>query len=228
MFHHWRLQRRCRQLAGQCRQASLRTYVEACAVMQIESLVDTPIISVDLELTGLDARKNQIIAIGWTLVDDGRIRFGSNRHMMINAEQSVGHSAAIHELMDSDVAKGVSLETGLQKLFEAATGRVWLFHHAGLDVAFLQRACIALNGVAPPFAVMDTLHMELALRKRRDHPVKHGELQLSTLRSSYNLPRYTAHNALIDACATAELMLAIASRLDSSGSLGLQRHVKFF
>lgn len=228
MFHHWRLQRRCRLLAGQCRQPGLRTYVESCAVMQIEKLVDTPIISVDLELTGLDARQNQIIAIGWTQIDDGRIRFGSNRHIMVNAEQSVGHSAAIHELMDSDVAKGVSLETGLQKLFEAATGRVWLFHHAGLDVAFLQQACITFNGVAPPFAVMDTLHMELALRKRRDQPVKHGELQLSTLRSSYNLPRYTAHNALIDACATAELMLAIASRLDSSGSLGLQRHIKYF
>jgi len=228
MFHHWRLRRRCRLLAAQCRQASLKTYVESCATMQIENLIDTRLISVDLELTGLDARQNQIIAIGWTQVDDGRIRFGSNRHIMINADQSVGHSAAIHELMDSDVAKGVSLATGLQKLFEAATGRVWLFHHAGLDVAFLQQACIGLNGFAPPFAVMDTLHMELALRKRRDQPVKHGELQLSTLRSSYNLPRYTAHNALIDACATAELMLAIASRLDPSGSLNLQRHIKYF
>ncbi len=59
--------------------------------------------------------------------------------------------------------------------------------------------------------------MELVMRKRRDQPVKQGDLQLGTLRSRYNLPRYTAHNALIDACATAELMLAIASRMESFG-----------
>ncbi|MGB5292086.1 MAG: hypothetical protein WBN41_11625, partial [Lysobacterales bacterium] len=77
MFQRWRLRRRCRLLAGQCRQVSLRSYVESCAALQIEQLVDTPLISVDLELTGLDAKQNQIIAIGWTQVDEGRIRFGS-------------------------------------------------------------------------------------------------------------------------------------------------------
>lgn len=228
MFRRWRLRRRCKVLAGRCRQATLSSYIEACAGQHVDRLINTPLISVDLELTGLDPRKNQIIAIGWTQIDRGRIRFSSNRHIMVNAEQSVGHSAAIHELMDSDVALGVSLETGLQALFEAAAGRIWLFHHAGLDVAFLQQACLAWAGVAPPFAVLDTLHMELARRKRRDQPVKPGELQLGALRSIYNLPRYTAHNALIDACATAELMLAIASSMDPSGSLRLQSHTRYF
>ena len=228
MFRQWRLRRRCRVLAEQCRQASLIPYIDSCTGLHIDRLANTSLISVDLELTGLDARQNRIIAIGWTQIDQGRIRFASNRHIMINTEQSVGHSAAIHELMDSDVAAGVGIEIGLEELFKAAVGRVWLFHHAGLDVAFLRQACLGWAGVAPPFAVMDTLHMELARRKRRDQPVKPGELQLSALRSSYNLPRYTAHNALIDACATAELMLAIASRMNPSGSLKLQPHTRYF
>ncbi len=228
MFRQWRLRRRCEVLARECRQTCLESYIENCAGFQVDRLVNTPLISVDLELTGLDVRQNQIIAIGWTQLDQGRIRFGSNRHIMVNAEQSVGHSAAIHELMDSDVAMGVTLENGLEALFEAAVGRAWLFHHAGLDVAFLQKACLDWAGVAPPFAVLDTLLMELAMRKRRDQPVKQGDLQLTTLRSSYNLPRYTAHNALIDACATAELLLAIASRMDSSESLRLKRHIRYF
>ncbi|MDX2417739.1 MAG: exonuclease domain-containing protein [Xanthomonadales bacterium] len=228
MFRQWRLRRRCKALAGQCRQASLSSYIEACTGQHVDRLINTPLISVDLELTGLDPGENQIIAIGWTQVDQGRIRFGSNQHIMVNAEQSVGHSAAIHELMDSDVAKGIPLETGLQALFEAAVGRVWLFHHAGLDVAFLQQACLAWAGVTPPFAVLDTMQMELVLKKRRDQPIKPGDLQLSTLRSRYNLPRYTAHNALIDACATAELMLALACTMDPSGSLRLQPHIRYF
>jgi len=228
MFRRWRLDRRCRILAGKCRQASLRSYIDACTGLEIDKLVNTPLISVDLELTGLDPKQNQIIAIGWTCIEHGRIPFGSNKHITVNAQQSVGSSAAIHELMDSDVAMGVPLELGLQALFEAAVGRVWLFHHASLDLAFLQQACLAWAGVAPPFTVLDTMQMELAMRKRRDQPLKQGDLQLGTLRSRYNLPRYTAHNALIDACATAELMLAIASRMEPSGSLGLRPHLRYF
>jgi len=227
MFRHWRLRRRCRKLARASRQDSLTSYIEACGRLDIDTLDNTPVISVDLELTGLDARQNQIIAIGWTQVDNGRIRLGANRHIMINAKQTVGDSAAIHELTDTEVATGVPLDTGLQNLFEAAAGRVWLFHHATLDVAFLRHACRVWAGVAPPFLVLDTLHMELAVRKRRDQPIKQGELKLSALRSRYNLPRYTAHNALIDACATAELMLAIGSKMSPSEPLELKSHMRF-
>lgn len=228
MFRLWRLRRRCIGLARHCRQASLKSYIEQCATQDVERLADTPLISVDLELTGLDARHNEIIAIGWTKIDHGRIRFASNRHIIVNADQSVGRSAVIHEMTDSEVAMGAPLEYGLETLFEAAKGRVWLFHHAGLDVAFLQQACLSWAGVAPPFAMLDTMHMELMIRKRRDQPVHHGDLQLGKLRSRYHLPRYTAHNALIDACATAELALAIASKLDPSESLRLRPHLKYY
>jgi len=228
MFKRWRHRRRCRALSKQCRQKRLSRYMTKCAEIGVDKLVNTPLISVDLELTGLDARQNHIISIGWTHVDRGRIDFASNRHVLINADQSVGHSAAIHELLDQDVARGVPLETGLRALFEAALGRVWLFHHASLDVAFLQKACVSWAGVAPPFLVLDTMHMELAMRKRQGLPVHTGDLRLDKLRSNYNLPRYTAHNALIDACATAELVLAIAARMDSSGSIELRPHLRYF
>ena len=228
MFSRWRYCRRCRSVAKQCELPAVVACAEECAALSVDKLTNTPVISVDLEMTGLDARQNQIIAIGWTLLDNGRICLGSNRHLVINADQSVGHSAAIHEMMDNDVADGVPLEAGLEALFEAARGRVWLFHHARLDVAFLQRACMAWAGIAMPFRVLDTMEMELAIRKRRNLPVHHGDLRLAKLRADYNLPVYTAHNALIDANATAELLLAIVAKTDSGGSLRLQPHLAYF
>ena len=227
MFGQWRQKRRCRLLAQNCRETALKTYIESCANPGFDRLHNTPLIAVDLELTGLDVKQNQIIAIGWTFIDEGRIRFGSNQHVLINAKQSVGSSATIHELTDTEVAAGVSLQKGLQMLFDAALGRIWLFHHAQLDVAFLQRACKSWAGVAPPLMVLDTMQIELAMRKRREIPILKGDLQLAKLRSGYNLPRYTAHNALIDAFATAELLLAQATRMDPSGSLGLKPHIRF-
>ena len=228
MYARWRYRRRCHAAAGQCEHPNVAVYIKEYAGLDVDKLSNTPLIAVDLEMTGLDATKNQIIAIGWTLVDHGRIRLASNRHLLINADHSVGHSAAIHELTDNDVAEGVPLEAGLAALFEAARGRVWLFHHAGLDVAFLQQACTFWAGVALPFMVLDTMTLELTMRKRRELPVHHGDMQLNKLRSDYNLPGYTAHNALIDACATAELLLAIAEKMDTSGSLSLRPHLQYY
>lgn len=228
MLQRWRHARRCRKLAQQCTIDTLRQYLEACSTLKCRTIDDTPIISVDLELTGLDNKKDSIVAIGWTLIDNGRLQLGSNRHMLINSGQSVGHSAAIHELMDNEVEQGETLEDGLEALFRAATGRVWVFHHAGLDIAFLKKACARWGGVAPGLIVLDTLRIEYMQRLRRDVVVKQGDLQLGEIRRLYGLPRYSAHNALVDACAAGELMLAIASRMEPDAPLQLAPHLKFF
>jgi len=228
MLRRWRHRRKCRALARRDGPGLFRSYLEAGGEMRPGDIAETPMIAADLELTGLDAASDQIISIGWTLIDEGRIRLGSNRHVLVSASQTVGSSAAIHELMDNEVAGGVEPEEALGQLFEAAAGRVWVFHHAGLDVAFLQRATRAWAGTAAPFVVLDTMQIELGRRKRRDQPVKQGDLQLGTLRADYHLPRYTAHNALIDAVATAELLLAIASRLDRKRPLELSPYLKYF
>ena len=228
MFNHWRYRRRCHALARHDDQPIASDYLSACAELSVGNLDNTPLISVDLEMTGLDAAQNHIIAIGWTQLDHGRVQLDSNRHLLITAGHSVGHSAAIHELTDREVSSGVSLGNGLEALFKAARGRLWIFHHAGLDVAFLQQACMAWVGMKLPFMVLDTMRLELTLRKRRSLPVHHGDMKLAKLRTKYNLPGYTAHNALIDACATAELLLAIAENLEPEGALGLKPHLSYF
>ncbi|MBT8038794.1 MAG: 3'-5' exonuclease [Xanthomonadales bacterium] len=227
MLRRWRYRRKCGALAARAEPGVLQRYLQAGGDMRPGDIQETPMIAADLELTGLNAAADQIISVGWTLIDDGRVRLGTNRHVLVTASRTVGSSAAIHELMDNEVAGGVEPGEALSQLFEAAAGRVWVFHHAALDVAFLQRACREWAGMAPPFAVLDTMQIELGWRKRRDQPVKQGDLQLSKLRSDYHLPRYTAHNALVDALATAELLLAIAARLDRKKPLDIAPYLRY-
>lgn len=227
-LQRWRHGRRCQRLARACEQPVLRDYLEACARLDVGNIADTPLLAVDLELTGLDRNSDRIVAMGWTQINRGRIQVGSNRHLLISIEQSVGSSAAIHELVDSEVAQGEDIADGLQALFEAGRGRVWVLHHAGLDVSFLKKACARWARIIPGFIVLDTMRIEYRQRKRREIPVKPGDLQLSRIRSLYGLPRYTAHNALNDAFATAELLLAIAASMERNKPLQLTPHLKFF
>ena len=57
-------------------------------------------------------------------------------------------------------------------------------------------------------------------RQQRQHHVESGaSLRLGDLRDAYGLPRYAAHDCLVDALSTAELMLAIVAR-DRRTTLG--------
>jgi DNA polymerase-3 subunit epsilon len=139
----------------------------------------------------------------------------------------VGKSATVHGLLDHEVAEGVALEEALAELFTAARGRLWVFHHAPLDIAFLQGACKSWLGATPPFAALDTLALERSRRQRREQPVRPGDLQLAALRDIYGLPHYAAHNALLDAFATAELLLAMLAHSDSRGKVDLSSLVVY-
>jgi DNA polymerase-3 subunit epsilon len=58
---------------------------------------------------------------------------------------------------------------------------------------------------------VDTLLQEERLLRRREQPIKPGDLRLHACRDRYQLPQFQGHNALLDALATAELLLALAS-----------------
>ncbi len=138
-----------------------------------------------------------------------------------------GSSAAIHELMDMKWQTALSSKVGLKVCLRPLPGRIWVFHHAALDVAFLQQACIAWAGVTPPFIVLDTMQIELAVRKRRDCWCSRVTCSSASCAATM-ICRDTRHTTrLIDAFATAELLLAIAARLDRKAPLKLAPYLRF-
>jgi hypothetical protein len=134
----------------------LARYLEACAGLAVDRIDNTPLIAVDLELTGRDTHRDHIVSMGWAEVDGGRIRIGSSRHLLVvpppGTERGVGHSAVIHELRDSDVAGARSRPC---RPVHRRAGR-WsgcssaeLMHPSGI-----RPACAV--GAAPPFIALDT------------------------------------------------------------------------
>jgi DNA polymerase-3 subunit epsilon len=89
-------------------------------------------------------------------------------------------------------------------------------HHAGLDKTLLDRMCVRRFGHRLPAPVVDTLALEHRRNKRNHHLETNASLRLSDLRDEYGLPRYAAHDCLVDAIATAELLLAIVARRRST------------
>lgn len=163
---------------------------------------------VDLETSSLNAHEGEVLSIGWVVIKHGKIQLGSAEHHLLKAQKTVGQSATIHNLRDCELEQGEALIDVAERFLHVAVGRVLVFHHALLDMNFLNKASRELFNSPLLLPVVDTLEIEkVKLLRQQDH-IKKGELRLAECRSRYNLPAYPAHNALMDALSSAELLLA--------------------
>ena len=177
---------------------------------------------VDAEMSSLDVQEGELLSVGWVVVEDGSIALSSARHYLIKAEQSVGQSATIHNLRDCELEEGATREEVLQHFLDDAAGRVLVAHHAALDMAYLNGVSRREFNAPILMPVVDTLLQEQALLQRRDQTIKPGDLRLQACRDRYNLPPFPAHNALLDALATAELLIAMAAHRSGGREFALK------
>ncbi len=177
----------------------------------------------DAEMSSLEPATGELLSLGWVAVEQGGVELGSARHHLIQAAASVGQSATVHQLRDCELADAQTIEGVMAAFLEAAAGRVLVFHNAFLDMAFLNKAARTLYGVPLLLPTVDTLALEERLLRRRDQVIQPGDLRLQGCRDRYSLPPYPAHNALLDALATAELLLAHARHRAGRGKLALSQ-----
>jgi DNA polymerase III subunit epsilon len=179
-------------------------------------LTRAPLLAVDVETTGLDANRDQILSIGWVPVDGLDVRLSGAGQVLVRPSVGVGDSASIHGLTDDALADALSPSDALDALFTALRGRVLLAHHAAIETGFVGRVSNGLHGFRPRFSVVDTMTLQFRLLSQGfDDEPPQGSLRLWNARSQYGLPRYAAHNALTDALACAELYLAQVAELQS-------------
>jgi DNA polymerase-3 subunit epsilon len=184
--------------------------------------VEASLLAVDGEMSSLLPSEGELISLGWVPIDAARVLLGESRHALIRAAGTVGQSATIHQLRDCELAAGANLAAVMDAFLAAAAGRVLVFHHAPLDLAFLDKCCRTLYGAPLLLPVIDTLRIERLRMARRNQHAGPGELTLQACRRRYQLPLYPVHNALVDAVATAELLLAQARHKGAPGRLRLR------
>jgi len=192
----------------------LQDYLSTPLTIKQTNCEDLVIVALDLETTGLDPKKDQILSYGLVEIRHMKIRLNTSRHQLISiGEEIPEESAVIHQITDDQAATGISLEAALPELLHRLAGKVMLVHYAAIEQNFLSAACQQLYGAPFVIPTIDTLLLAQRIFERRNHTIQAGDLRLFNLRPRYNLPNYKAHNALSDALATAELFLAMAAEI---------------
>jgi len=200
----------------------LRDFLSAPFPKPSHNLADVSILSVDFETTGLNAKKDQILSVGFVECQNNQVKLSSCYHQVIKTKgQLNADNVVIHQITDQQKNLGQMLRQVVENLLNALAGKVMLAHFSAIERQFLNQACIELYGMAPVFPIIDTLAIAKRRRDKQDIPYDPSQLRLSNLRNHYNLPKHFSHNALNDAIATAELLMVQANELSQGNNLRL-------
>jgi DNA polymerase III subunit epsilon len=169
--------------------------------------------ALDLELTGLHARKDEIIAIGAVPIEQGRVLLGQSLYTLVRTtKRSDPNAVIVHKLRVADLADAPSLDQALDALLGLLAGRVPVFHTAHVERNFLGPLFTRRRLRLPAAADTEVLGRRW-LRQRTGEA--RSWLPLAELAGQLRQPAEVPHHALGDALTTAKAFIALASLIDA-------------
>lgn len=192
----------------------------ASALPEPQALDSTPLniarlVVLDLETTGLNVQRANILSIGAVAVNRGAILMADQfERTVYNADHQANDATVLHEMAPSVIQQGQPATEALKDFLGYADTSVLLAFHAGFDEGMLKRA----------------------LRKELDYQLQHRFLDIAEIapmvfpaaaaectslddwQRHFHLTNSERHNASADAQVTAEILLILLNRLAKQGT----------
>lgn len=207
---------RYQALAAATQNPLLKAFYEAGCCSADTPVEDVPMVAMDFETTGLSASEHSIISIGLVPFTLKGVQLSAARHWLVKPVLALHQSSVtIHGITHTDLDQAPDLIEILPDLLQCLGGRLPVVHYRNIERPFLDVALHHRLQEGIQFPLLDTMAIEAHLHPDRSpnrwqrlwgkEPVS---IRLADSRLRYGLPHYAAHNALIDAIATAELLQA--------------------
>lgn len=173
-----------------------------------------PMVAIDCETTGLDARRDRIVSIAAVGIETGlRVVDPPALDLLIDPRMPIpARAAAVHGIDDAQVAGAPTLAEAYDRILAALAGRIVVGHHVSFDLAML--AAEARRGgrawQEPP--CFDTVALMGGLG------LATGTIDLVDMLARLGVePRGVRHSAAGDARMAADLFVALARKLIGQG-----------
>lgn len=175
---------------------------------------DASYCAVDLELSGLDPKRHEILSYGAVPIEDGRVKLGDAVHGRVRPQRAISEaSIRVHGIRAADLVDAPPLQDAIDPLLAAMAGRIPVVHMAAIERGFL-RPALRRHGLRLRKPMIDTSVLGLVwLHERDGHGPRHTSL--GALAQALGLPSHHPHDALGDALTTAQAFVAVATHLDA-------------
>jgi len=183
-----------------------------------------PFLVLDTELTGLETRRDSIVAIGAVPMTGARIELGRGYSRLVapRSDLSVG-SILVHGITHGEASGSPPIDAVLPEFLELCAGRVLVGHVVGIDLGFLAKETRRIWGRAIANPAVDTAAIFTHLERCREQPCAFheggpgGGGDLFSLARGRGIEVRRSHEALGDAFVTAQLFQRYLRDLPSQG-----------
>lgn len=175
---------------------------------------DTPLaqqrlVVLDLETSGLDTKRDEVLSIGAVVIDRSAIQLGEQFECTLQRDgHTVSASVLIHGLAPSAIAAGMEPGEALLAFMEFLGDSPLLAFHAGFDQRMLARALKDTLNLRLRHPFYDVAELAPMLCPQAE--IRNGGLDDWT--AHFGLQVGQRHHASADALVTAELALILFSR----------------
>jgi len=186
------------------------------------------LIVLDLETTGLNQSKDQVIAIGAVAICGNAIDLSDQFDLVLRRpELDISETVLIHGIGPEALTSGHETEDALLHLLEWMNGDPVLAYHSAFDQSFLEKALRRNLGYTRSHTWFDVADLMPAYFPD-EKPSGHG---LDDWADHFGLEVSARHHAAADALATAELTLIAMNQAIKKGTTtlkSLSERLKYF
>jgi len=160
-------------------------------------------VSVDLETTGLNQKKDEILAIGAVPILGTRIMAGESYYTLIKPSKFRIDTIRIHGLNPKELENAPEFSEIAEEVFRMIKDRIIVGYAVEIDYNFLKRA-FKNEGYMLKNQTLDVIELERAVCYiLGERPI--SEMTLDNLAKKYGIKTPYRHNALADAFITAQI-----------------------
>lgn len=172
------------------------------------------VVVVDVESSGLDVRRDRLIAIGAIAVESLRIDVGAGFSVVLRQEvASEDADVLVHRIGGSAQTGGVEPVDALLAFLEFIGKSPLVGYHARFDEIMIAKSTCTVLGERFIRHWIDLAYLAPAL-----HPDTARDAKgLDDWADAFGIANFARHNALADALATAQLYLALCAKAGEQG-----------
>ncbi|MEM2119520.1 MAG: 3'-5' exonuclease [Archaeoglobaceae archaeon] len=168
--------------------------------------------SIDLETTGLNVEKDEIIAIGIVPIQGLTILASQSFYSLVKSKRSALKAMKIHGISDDILKNAPSFEEISEKVYEMLRDRILVGFCIKLDYDFLKKALKGFEAKTIDVLRVDRILGKFLGEKYAESP------SLDALAKKYGIKTTYRHNALADAFITAQIFQFQLIRLLKTGT----------
>ena len=182
--------------------------------IQNKPLEELTFCSFDLETTGLDMKKDEIISIGAIKIKNLKIDIGSKFYKVVKPSKTIKkESILIHGITMSDIDKAPPPEKVIPQFLEYIKGSILIGYFINFDISILSRYSQQLFGLPVLNPYIDIRDIYLSKLQKEYIPVeKRKEKTLEELAQEYKIPVEKRHDAFYDSLITALIFIAMVKK----------------